>query len=532
MSLTVHVGTGTGQMPSIGEALADPRVTEVVIAPGVYEEHLVIGPRRAPLLVRSSSDDPADVVVTFDLSQGDRAPSGMVLLQDCATVTVDADDVTIRALTIANTFDREAFRERGDLQALALRTRGTRIRVERCRLLGQQDTVLLDSPSWGVVTRVELVDCLIEGTIDFVYGKATALIRGGEIRSVGPGYVAAPCTGRENPHGFLFHGVRLTAADGVPHGSVHLARPWHPGGWPHAVGQALFVDCEIGPHVAAERWAGMGGYDWANGGRFAETGSRLAPGAVPPSPDHARELSDAESVVTQHLALWGRPGAPVASHDGRIHIFSDSTASDYPTSRAPRTGWGQVLREVSGRDVRNHAVSGMSTQSLLDSGHLDACLPQVRPGDLVLVGFGHNDAKPDERYASVSRGYPANLRRVLLAARARGAQPVLITPVARRSFADGHAQTTHGGYPAAVRRLAAECAVPLIDLTSLTRSSWEAAGEEGSKAYFLHLAAGQWVGYPDGERDDTHLSASGARVVAEIVTRELIRLELHTPKLT
>ncbi len=204
-----------------------------------------------------------------------------------------------------------------------------------------------------------------------------------------------------------------------------------------------------------------------------------------------------------------------------VHILSDSTASTYEPNRAPRTGWGQVFGDVSGLDVRNHAVSGMSTTSLIASGTLAAALTQVQAGDLVLVAFGHNDAKADERYADPIHAYPANLRLITDAVRARDAAPVLLTPVERRLFVDGRAGHTHGLYPAAVRTLAASENTPLIDLTASSRALWQEQGAEASKSSFLWLLPGQWPGYPEGERDDTHLSWTGAMAVARLVAEGL-----------
>lgn len=93
---------------------------------------------------------------------------------------------------------------------------------------------------------------------------------------MGPGYVTAPSTAAENPRGFLFSGVRLTS-EGLAPGSVHLGRPWHPGGKPDALGQALFVHCEIGAHIAAVAWTEMGGFDWQDA-RLAEF-ENTGPGA-------------------------------------------------------------------------------------------------------------------------------------------------------------------------------------------------------------------------------------------------------------
>ena len=504
----VNIGDDADSIPNLSIALADPAVDEVVFRPGVYTEHVVIAPRDRPLLLRSSTGNAHDVVLTFGLSQGDRDRTGMEYVQACATLTIDADDVTLSGLTIENSFDKRLHPGRPNSQALAVRTRGDRIRFESCRLLGQQDTLLMDAPSWAAVRHVHLRDCEIVGDVDFIYGRATALIEGGVIRSMGPGYVAAPSTARENPRGFLFRGVTLEGD--LDNGSVRLGRPWHPGGKPDAIGSAIFADCELGAHIAAEPWEEMGGFAWQDA-RLAESGNS-GPGSAG---------ADRPQVSPESLDGWlaGWDGAP--RPDGALVVVSDSTASHYAASRAPRTGWAQALPALTSRVVRNDAISGASSRSFIESGALDAVLGELTPGDVLMIGFGHNDSKPDERFADVFLQYPAQLRRFLVGARARGATPVLLTPVERRHFVDGRAQATHAGYPARVCGVAAEEGVALIDLTRLTRALWDQLGEEDSRRAFLHLAPGEWPGYPDGESDDTHLSAWGAGLVAEMVVTGL-----------
>ncbi|MCU1404906.1 MAG: rhgT [Glaciihabitans sp.] len=504
----VNIGDDADTIPNLSMALADPEVTEIVLNPGVYVEHVVIAPRSHPLLLRSSTGDARDVTLTFGLSQGDRDRTGMEYVQACATLTIDADDVTLRDLTIENSFDKGLDPGRPNSQALAVRTRGDRITFESCRLLGQQDTVLLDAPSWASVRHVHLRDCEIVGDVDFVYGRATALIEGGTIRSVGPGYVAAPSTARENPRGFLFRGVKLVG-DVAP-GSVKLGRPWHPGNKPDAVGQAVFEECELGAHISAQPWDDMGGYSWADA-RLAECDNTGAGHDAPGRPRvPAAELTD-------WLAGWNGLTRP----DGTLVVVSDSTACSYEPARAPRTGWGQSLALATERPVRNAAISGASSRSFIESGALDDVLEGLQSGDVLLIGFGHNDAKPDDRFADVFLQYPAQLRRYLVGARSRGATPVLLTPVERRLFTGGRAQSTHGGYPARVRALAAEEGVTLVDLNLSTRALWQELGEDDSRRAFLHLAPGEWPGYPDGLTDDTHLSEWGAGLVAGLVATGL-----------
>lgn len=214
-----------------------------------------------------------------------------------------------------------------------------------------------------------------------------------------------------------------------------------------------------------------------------------------------------------------------------IFIASDSTAADYPADRYPQTGWGMMLKcGLSPRvTVSNHAMGGRSTRTFMGEGRLDAILAVLRPGDTVLIQFGHNDAnraKP-ERFVEAGTGYRDNLLYFIRTISARGGQPVLLTPVARRSFEQGHVKADFADYSAVVRTVAAETRTPLVDLETLSRAWVERAGEDGSKRYFLHHPAADHVAaFPEGIADDTHFSELGARGVADLVAGGLERLAL------
>ncbi|MCH8686181.1 rhamnogalacturonan acetylesterase [Pedomonas mirosovicensis] len=214
-----------------------------------------------------------------------------------------------------------------------------------------------------------------------------------------------------------------------------------------------------------------------------------------------------------------------------IHIAGDSTAATYEARRYPQTGWGQMLHCALDDTVtvRNHARGGRSTRTFINEGRLDRIAEEIKPGDTLLIQFGHNDANTVkiERYADPMGAYRSNLARMIAVARSAGAQPVLITPVIRRNWKDGRVQADFTPWSNAARQLARELNVPLIDLEQDSRKWVEAAGEEGSKRYFLHYTAADAVpAFPKGIDDDTHFSEIGARGIAEIVARDLKALGL------
>jgi pectinesterase len=209
-----------------------------------------------------------------------------------------------------------------------------------------------------------------------------------------------------------------------------------------------------------------------------------------------------------------------------VYIAGDSTASTYVSSLAPRAGWGQALPVfLTPRAVAvNVARSGASSKSFIDLGRLDHILARIKRGDYLLISFGHNDEKIEDptRYTEPSTTYKSYLSQYIDKSRAKGAIPVLITPVERRRFdSAGNASPSHGAYPAAMRELAAAKRVPLVDLTASSTALWNRAGVEGTKKHFLHLAAGQHPNYPDGIQDNTHFQGFGAIEVARLIATAL-----------
>ncbi|MEU0023835.1 rhamnogalacturonan acetylesterase [Streptomyces sp. NPDC006335] len=202
-----------------------------------------------------------------------------------------------------------------------------------------------------------------------------------------------------------------------------------------------------------------------------------------------------------------------------LYIAGDSTAAQKYSDAAPETGWGMALPFFLSNDlaVANHAVNGRSSKSFIDEGRLDAILRLIKPGDFLLIQFGHNDEKTADptRYTEPWTTYQDYLRRYVDGARAKGARPVLATSVERRKFdASGNALPTHGEYPAAMRALAKEEGVALLDIQTLSLALWQKLGVEKTKKYF------NWT---DTEQDNTHFNPPGAIEVARLVARELLR---------
>lgn len=231
------------------------------------------------------------------------------------------------------------------------------------------------------------------------------------------------------------------------------------------------------------------------------------------------------------LALFLGAIASAASSAATIHIAGDSTAATYAADRYPQAGWGQFLGCAldAGTSVRNHAVGGRSTRTFIGEKRLERIAGEIKAGDTLLIQFGHNDANTVkiERYADPMGAYRSNLARMIAVARSAGAQPVLITPVTRRNWQNGRVQADFTPWSNAMRALAAELGVPLIDLERDSGAWVQQAGELASRAYFLHYAKEDGIAaFPNGIDDDTHFSEIGARGIAEIVARDLKAVDL------
>ncbi|SFC84480.1 Lysophospholipase L1 [Streptomyces aidingensis] len=227
------------------------------------------------------------------------------------------------------------------------------------------------------------------------------------------------------------------------------------------------------------------------------------------------------------------PGSATAAEgDGpTVYLAGDSTVQTYDPYWVPQAGWGQMLDRFFSEEVTvaNHAIGGRSSRSFIEEGRLDAILERIQPGDYLFVQFGHNDATVSrpERYTP-PEDYKEYLRNDYIAgARAKGAVPVLVTPVSRRSFdpATGEFHVSFPEYVQKVHELAAEEDVLMVDLSASSRGYLDGIGPEEAKSVFLHVPAGVYPNRPDGTVDDTHFQEYGAIQMARLVAQGVAGLD-------
>ena len=205
-----------------------------------------------------------------------------------------------------------------------------------------------------------------------------------------------------------------------------------------------------------------------------------------------------------------------------VFLCGNSTVVDQ--EEEPWASWGQMITRWFGPQVviANFAESGLSCTTFLAQLRLDKILSQLKKGDYVIVEFGHNDEKEKKAGDGAWYSYSRNLKIFADRVRAAGGNIIFCTPTARRSFdADGHIINTHGDYPEAMKTVAQREQVPVIDLTRMSTTFYEALGVEGSKRALVHYPANTFANQEKPLADNTHFNPYGAWEVAKMVVMGL-----------
>ena len=272
----------------------------VRIMPGTYREKVTLDVYKDKVHIVGAGATPDEVRIVWDDFSGRVVDGYELTTYDSYTLSIQADDVLLENLTVANDAGRVG-------QAVALETRGDRILIDGCRLLGDQDTFFTK----GYVSRVHVVDTYIEGTTDFIFGPSIVLFDGCTIHCKADSFITAASTTERNRYGYVFRSCRVTAADGVE--KLYLGRPWK------STARTVWLGCELPAAVRPEGW-----HNWR---------------------DPARER-------TSFYAEWGCTG-PGADRSGRVawsHGLSDAEAAEYAPELifAKKTGSEQFRDDWTG----------------------------------------------------------------------------------------------------------------------------------------------------------------------------------------
>ncbi|WP_316802547.1 pectinesterase family protein [Pedobacter nototheniae] len=236
---------GSGNYKSIQEAINSIRdlgekEIKIYIKNGTYNEKIVIPSWKTNMALIGESAE--NTIISYDDYSGKINPAGKdifgkekITTYTSYTMLVEADDVTLENLTIANTAGKVG-------QAVALHTEGDRFTVKNCKILGYQDTLFAATEN----SRQYYQDCFIEGTTDFIFGKATVIFQNCTIKSLADSYITAAATSSRQPFGFVFFNCKLIADASVK--KVFLGRPWRP------YAKTVFIKCELGAHITSQGW--------------------------------------------------------------------------------------------------------------------------------------------------------------------------------------------------------------------------------------------------------------------------------------
>jgi lysophospholipase L1-like esterase len=222
---------------------------------------------------------------------------------------------------------------------------------------------------------------------------------------------------------------------------------------------------------------------------------------------------------------------PATARTPIVYVIGDSTASLYGADLFPRMGWGQPLGDLftpACATIQDKALSGRSSKSFFDEGAWTPVRDALRPGDYVLIQFGHNDEKSDDLtlFTDPFTTYEMYLSIYIDDTQAKGATPILLTSINRNNWSGTALSDTHGNYPVAVRQLATARKVALVDMTALTKSYFERIGQTATTLLFMDLSVGQFPNYPAGNVDNTHLQEVGARLIGRMTLADLYRQRL------
>jgi len=275
-NFTVAMSGGTHTSVQAAITAAGTGTTRVFIRvmPGTYREVVCVPTNAAPITLYSTNADASQTTIVYNHLAGTTvdavvntcsAPSGATYgTSGSATFAAFGAGFMAKNVTFSNDGDEPTS---GNIQGVALSTRNDKLVFENVRLLGNQDTLLVGTNSVANIMRAYFKNATIEGDVDFICGRGTAVFDGGTIRLVtssrrSTGNMLAPSTDSRNPYGFLVIGATITAVSGATASGMTLGRAWDESqgdvatytmniqnGMAYPNGQAVVRDSMLGAHV-------------------------------------------------------------------------------------------------------------------------------------------------------------------------------------------------------------------------------------------------------------------------------------------
>ncbi|WP_217237048.1 pectinesterase family protein [Streptomyces sp. AC555_RSS877] len=309
---------GSGQYATVQAAVNavpanNPSRVVISVKPGTYRELVKVPANKPHVTIQGTGGSRKDTVIVYNNASGTPKPGGGTYgTGGSATVAVEADDFQARNLTISNDFDEAANQSLSGHQAVALRTAADKVFLDSVIVSGDQDTLLVDTAAKDKLGRVYMANSYVIGNVDFIFGRATAVIDRSVItlkkrwNGTSAGYVTAPSTvaGRK---GILI--ANSTVNGDVSDRTFYLGRPWHAGGDAALDPQTTVRNTSLSAAIRTTPWTDMSGFSWKDD-RFAEYKNTGA-GAGAASTDRPL-LTDAQA-AGQEVADWLGDWTPSAS---------------------------------------------------------------------------------------------------------------------------------------------------------------------------------------------------------------------------
>jgi pectate lyase len=309
---------GSGQYSTVQAAVNavpanNPSRVVISVKPGTYRELVKVPSNKPHVTIQGSGGSRNDTVIVYNNASGTPKPdgSGTYGTGGSATVAVEADDFQARNLTISNDFDEASHQDIAN-QAVALRTAADKVFLDGVIVSGDQDTLLVDTAAKDKLGRVYMTNSYVIGNVDFIFGRATAVIDKSVItlkkrwNGTSAGYVTAPSTaaGRK---GILI--ANSTVNGDVSSASFYLGRPWHAGGDASLDPQTTVRNTSLSAAIKSTPWTDMSGFSWKDD-RFAEYKNSGAGSGAASS--NRPQLTDAQA-AGQEVADWLGDWTPSSS---------------------------------------------------------------------------------------------------------------------------------------------------------------------------------------------------------------------------
>ncbi|WP_030896873.1 pectinesterase family protein [Streptomyces sp. NRRL S-474] len=304
---------GSGQYRTVQAAVNavpanNPSRVVIAVKPGTYRELVKVPSNKPHVTIQGTGGSRKDTTIVYNNASGTPKPGGGTYgTGGSATVAVEADDFQARNLTISNDFDEKANQGLNGHQAVALRTAADKVFLDGIIVSGDQDTLLLDTAAKDRLGRVYVSDSYVVGNVDFIFGRATAVVDRSVITlkkrwdGTSAGYVTAPSTAA-NRKGILI--ANSTVNGDVSNGSFYLGRPWHAGGDASLDPQTTVRNTSLSAAIKSTPWTDMSGFSWKDD-RFAEyKNSGAGAGGASGNRPHLTDAQAADQEVSDWLAGW------------------------------------------------------------------------------------------------------------------------------------------------------------------------------------------------------------------------------------